>query len=654
MKAGLYIRVTAAALTLATLPSVTGSEAVWTVRTERPAASLWKRSQCGGPTGPADIPSKWADDVAADKTPLPAYPRPQLVRTSPAGSRYLGDYKALRDSGDAAHWINLNGLWEWEPATSAQPSFGKSLSGSILVPFPVESCLSGLGINRTADVPQHMWYRLKFDMANVGQDERIILHFGAVDWQTTVYMNKELLGLHTGGYDGFSFEITAGLKQSNELLVHVYDPSETGAQPNGKQRAAAIDRPGGDTYTSSSGIWQTVWLERVPASYVSSLHINQASLTEVSVTVETSGGNGEVTFEVKDENVVVSSASGNAGEAVRIQVPSPKLWSPSSPHLYDLIIKSGDDTVVSYFGLRTFELGGGNMTRPLLNQEFTFLAGFLDQSFWPDGLYTAPTDEALEYDLLATKMFGLNMIRLHQKVNPERWYYHADRHGLVLFQDMPQKYGYASDATIAFYFSDLRAMIAGRRNHPCIVQWTAFNEEDCYKVFENITGGIPAVVDLVRQLDPTRLVDTDSGGGANNLHVGDINDIHDYPYPKKVLPSRTQYAMVGEFGGMGIFQEGKEWVPKKCYGYLKQPNASSGAQTYVGMAATLNSQRLSNGLAASVYTQTTDVELECDGFLNYDRSNKFTMDETLAIFAANSKLHESGADRQPEPDAIYT
>jgi len=281
-----------------------------------------------------------------------------------------------------------------------------------------------------------------------------------------VYLNKQLLGNHTGGYDGFSFDVTTHLAEQNELLLYVFDPSSDGKQPNGKQRISAIDSPGGDTYTPNSGVWQTVWMEQIPATYISALKIDQASTEAVTVTAEIVGSSASVRFTVLDGTKEIATATGAPGAAVRIAIPSPELWSPASPHLYDLRVSTGEDAVLSYFGLRTFKLGlatveGKQVSRPLLNGQFSFLPGFLDQSWWPDGQYTAPTDAALESDLAATKMFGLDMIRLHQKVNPERWYYFADRHGVAVFQDMPQKYGGASAETVPYFVADLTAMMTG-------------------------------------------------------------------------------------------------------------------------------------------------------------------------------------------------
>jgi beta-galactosidase/beta-glucuronidase len=318
---------------------------------------------------------------------------------------------------------------------------------------------------------------------------------------------------------------------------------------------------------------------------------------------------------------------------VTIEVPSPKLWSPSSPKLYDLKVTTATDYVLAYFGLRTFELSTGARKQPLLNGKYTFMAGFLDQSWWPDGQYTAPSDEALASDLEATKMFGLNMIRLHQKVNPERWYYHADRLGLVIFQDMVQKYGGANHETVPLFVEDLKAMVLGKKNHPCIVQWTTFNEGDCWNTFKTTPYDVKGITEMAKRLDPTRLVDTDSGGGANSFKLADVNDIHDYPWPGNPQPSETQYAMIGEFGGIGAFVKGKEWVPGACHTYLKTPTPSDEASKYIQMAKLI--EKRVDHVSASVYTQTTDVELECDGFLNYDRSNKFSDADTAAIREAN-------------------
>jgi beta-galactosidase/beta-glucuronidase len=366
------------------------------------AQGTWTRPKCGTPNTGQDIISSWGKAITPDtvKTVF-GYPRPQMMR-------------------DASSWSNMNGLWEWQSATSsANPPFGKTLSGEILVPFPVEACLSGIGANH----PQ-MWYRTTFDHAATGNT---LLHFGAVDWMASVYLNGKLLGNHTGGYDGFSFDITKGIKATgNELIVYVMDPSDSGPQPQGKQRVGSIAGPGGDHYTPSSGIWQTVWLESVEPEYISSLKIG-ADEKSLSLEVHSPTAGQKFTVNVMDGSKVVATGSGmtstdtaNTAAAISVTIPSPKLWSPDTPFLYNMTIIMGKDSVTSYFGMRTFKLGmAAGANRPLLNDKFVFANGWLDQSWWPDGQYTAPGDAALASDQKAVKMFGMNMVRLHQKVNPE-------------------------------------------------------------------------------------------------------------------------------------------------------------------------------------------------------------------------------------------
>jgi len=274
---------------------------------------------------------------------------------------------------------------------------------------------------------------------------------------------------------------------------------------------------------------------------------------------------------------------------------------------------------------------GRLVRRPVLNGKFLFLAGWLDQSFWPDGQYTAPTDDALAFDLKAVKMFGLNVVRLHQKVNSERWYYYADRLGIVILQDMIQKYGGATQATVNPFLQDLKAMITGLYNHPSIVQWTVFNEGDCVGSFD-----VRSTVKFAQGFDNTRLFDTNSGGPGNDIHIADVNDIHTYPWPGDPKPSNTQYAMLGEYGGVGAFVSGHEWVPNQCQTYLHVNTPQDEADTYITMTQQIASHR--NDISVVIYTQITDVERECDGFLNYDRTNKFNQQQTKDIYNANVKL----------------
>lgn len=343
-----------------------------------------------------------------------------------------------------------------------------------------------------------------------------------------------------------------------------------------------------------------------------------------------------VTIDVKDGNQVVVSNKGVTNSPIQLAVPNPKVWSSESPFLYNITVTLGSqtDVVTSYFGLRTVSLGPdkNGVTRPLINGNFIFLAGWLDQSFWPDGLYTAPNEEALAFDVLSVRRFGFNFIRLHQKVNPEQWYYHADRLGIVVQQDMVQHYGDPfSTPDPVLYMQDLKAMIDGRYNHPCIVQWTAFNEGDMVSHF-NAT----AVVQWIKNYDPSRLTDTDSGGPANDLRVGDVNDVHSYPDPSDPKPSPTQFAEIGEYGGLGAFVPGHEWVQGSCYAYETCGSTDKLADRYIGMTKYILQHK--NDLSVVAYTQITDVELECDGFLNYDRTDKFSPSTFLKVYQANQDM----------------
>lgn len=476
----------------------------------------WRRTNCGSPasmdgTTKVDIISEWGRQITVDNVKtIFAYPRPQMVRPS---------------------WHSLNGLWEFEacPEWGCGPApFGRALNESILVPFPVESCLSGLRNRSNAlNVPPtypRMFYRTAFAVEGGGQGDAgsMLLHFGAVDWQCEVYVDGLWVGSHEGGFDGFSFDISRALRSAHryrggggggagdgggggagagthELIVQVLDPSNKGAQPFGKQRIEAMYAPGGDTYTPVSGIWQPVWLEAVPERYISALTL-RASMSSLAITVHTSIPDGmPVHVEVSDGATIVASAQGLANLPFVVPIPAPrKLWSPESPFLYNLSVSTcrdaercrdhlDGDTVTSYFGMREVTLCAvRGVQRPCINGEWRFLAGFLDQSYWPDGQYTAPGEAALVSDVAVLRDFGMNFIRLHQKVNPERWYYAADRLGILVAQDMPQHYGYPwiqghingnhSTARPHYYWHDLQAMIEGRGNHPCIFQWTLFNE----------------------------------------------------------------------------------------------------------------------------------------------------------------------------------
>ena len=672
-----------------------------------------------------DITTQWTSNVSASTVPLPEYPRPQMVRVARHVASETASYKTLRETGHSVTWQNLNGLWEWERAadmvndTVPTPPFGRTLNSSILVPFPVESCLSGVApqliepVSR-AEAPKSVWYRLTFTTNKgfgngdgAGPPGRLLLHFGAIDWRSAIFVDGQNVANHTGGYDGIDLDITDALGTrepvKHELLVYAYDPSSLGGQPNGKQNSYSIHSPGGGQYTPSSGIWQTVWLEAVPATFISALSLRQNSTSSVAISAAVEGAKisagTRVSFSVVDGPKVVAKRIVAPGVVVTLAIPSPRVWGPGAPNLYDVRItlltvraaeSNGEtavttvvDEVVGYFGLRSVRLGkqsrrlsrnsnsssgGGGVVRPLLNGRFTFFAGWLDQSWWPDGLYTAPTDDALASDVRAVPKFGLNMVRLHMKVNPERWYYHADRTGVVVFQDMVQKIctTHCTQENLAYYLADLRAMILGRKNHPSVVQFTLLNEEDMWRLFDEKPYDLPGLLHLARGLAPDHLINLESGanGGYENApgraQLGDVVDVHTYPAPT-VRPnaSKSQYAMIGEFGGVGAFVAGKEWRPptptqKSCFAYnlpahpLSTP--AKEAQAYIKMIDTLVSW--SDTLSASVYTQISDVELECDGLLNYDRSNKFDDTNIAAIKEANLRLTQPGVEMQPEYDGI--
>lgn len=541
-------------------------------------------------TGP--LMTRWAKEVTPASV-LPEYPRPQMVR---------------RD------WLNLNGLWQLEFGNEEdQAPLGKTLSKQILVPFPVESALSG--VMQKAD---RLWYRRTFQVPSSWQGQRVLLHFGAVDWEAAVFINGKEIGTHRGGYDPFSFDITDMLTPTGdqELIVKVFDPSSNGPQPRGKQM---ID--GGECfYTPSTGIWQTVWLEPVPASRINRLAmVPDIDNSCLKLKVEgIDAANCTVDCVARDGQTAVAQASGKSGEEIKLPIPKDKLklWSPDTPFLYDLTVslnRNGKviDKVDSYFGMRKIGLDKDKdgFVRMQLNGKSVFQLGPLDQGFWPDGLYTAPTDEALRYDIAVTKKLGFNMIRKHIKVEPARWYYWCDKLGMLVWQDMPGGDNGTPEANQQFEL-ELRRMVDGLFNSPSIIMWVVFNEN--YGQHDT-----PRYVELVRKLDSSRLVNNASGGVDNQ--VGDLTDIHEYQNERTPEPEANRASVWGEFGGLGMGVKGHTWSETVWTPYGAIADSKDLMNRYEKILKYLHEVARTSGLCGAVYTQTADVETECNGLMTYDR-----------------------------------
>ena len=508
--------------------------------------------------------------------------------------------------------------------TDAPPT-NQTLSGSILVPYPMESAVSGV-----MQYHAWSWYRTVFGVPAGWGGQRVILHFDAVTWEAQVFVNGHSLGVHKGGYDSFSFDITPYLsiaKAQQELIVQVYSPEDNGSQPRGKQTLY----PGGIMYTSSSGIWQPVWLEPVSSAGVQNLVMTpDIDNLRLLLTVNTYATNGvTVSATVLSNTTPIQTVSGAADARMAIGIPNMQLWSPSNPFLYDLqvtVTQGGTnvDSVTSYFGMRKIGVVISNgIPWILLNNQLIFQIGPLDQGCWPDGIYTAPTDAALAFEIQEEKALGFNAIRKHEKVERQRWYYWADTLGMLVWQDMPTCNSYTGnpnppviDATQ--FIAELSALVTNHWNSPSIIMWDVFNEGQGEEGSGNGVGqtNTAYLVSLVQGLDPSRLVNEASGG--NYYGVGNVFDNHSYPAPGDPT-STNQAAVDGEFGGIGLLVPGHLWNPAAAsVGYINAGTAAAIAPTYDSFIEDLVGYK-PGGLNAAIYTQITDVENECDGLLTYDR-----------------------------------
>jgi beta-galactosidase/beta-glucuronidase len=558
------------------------------------------------------ISTQWTTQVDP-ATPLPEYPRPQMVRDA---------------------WVNLNGLWDYAIRPKETPD-ATQFDGKILVPFAVESSLSGVA--KTVGKENVVVYRQSITLPSSFRNKTVLLHFGAVDWKTDVFVNGRPVGSHSGGYDPFSFDITSSLKKtgSQEIRVVVWDPTDEGPQPRGKQ----VKTPKSIWYTSVTGIWQTVWLEAVNASYIESIRLTpDADKGTLTLQADAEALQAGDLLRISVWEGTKKVAEGESDQlSLTVTVPEAKKWSPTNPFLYDLritLVRKGRtiDEVKSYFGMRKISIGpnASGIQRMLLNNEVLFQYGPLDQGWWPDGLYTAPTDEALKYDIQKTKDLGFNMIRKHVKVEPARWYYYCDRMGIMVWQDMPSgdmgnrwdsRPGIIGVATEKqrtpesekIFRDEWKAIMDANMNFPSIVAWVPFNEAwGQFKTKE--------IAEWTMSYDPTRLVNAASGG--NFYGAGHIMDLHNYPDPAMPSPQffgKEQAIVLGEYGGLGLPMEGHTWQEKNNWGYQTFSTQSELLSKYDEFIYRLQAL-ISKGLSAAIYTQTTDVEIETNGLMTYDRA----------------------------------
>lgn len=588
------------------------------------------------------LKTPWTDQVDPQQ-PWPEYPRPQMVR---------------------ARWLNLNGLWEYaiNEKGASQPD---EFTGTILVPFPLESALSG--VERSLEPDDQLWYHRTFTLPADWADSRVLLHFGAVDWACRIWVNGVQVGEHTGGYDPFSLDITSALKHGeNQLVLAVTDPSDSQPIQRGKQ----VRKQGFIWYTPISGIWQTVWLEPVADTFIASLKlVPDIDLYELTISSQISGQQEGLTLSARAfaKGKQVAEGQGDASNPLKLRIENPTFWSPENPFLYDLEIKllRGDevfDKVNSYFGMRKFSLekdSRGNL-RFCLNGKPTFLYGPLDQGYWPDGLYTPPTDEAFQWEIRFLKDAGFNMLRKHIKVEPARYYAHCDRIGIIVWQDMIS--GGISPKPIWFALPKLMPRLKDNRAYWRLGRSDAANRAEFRQEYQQMIDSLYNVVSIAiwgpfnegwgqfdaaeianwtKQYDPTRLLDHASGWFDQG--AGDFKSEHVYfkPLPSpKLEPGRG--LVLSEFGGYSLNVPGHVWNPDKDFGYKKFASSEALTEGYLRLLQDELIPWIKAGCSGAVYTQTTDVETEINGFLTYDRQVE-KMD-IAAIREAHQKLYESSPE----------
>lgn len=591
-------------------------------------AQKWEMKQ-------APLMTPWSKNIDIHHV-LPEYPRPLMQRED---------------------WKNLNGVWEFEMRVEGDRLPAKrKLHEKILVPYPWESALSGV---RRQLSTQRAWYKRTFTLPKEWKGKNIILNFGAVDWESEIYVNGKLVGTHKGGYDPFSFNITSYLDLSakeQELIVSVYDPGNSKAIPHGKQNNTRFSEPKGYSYSPSSGIWQTVWIEPVNKDHVTAIHtIPDFDKKAFRVEVNASGNqNLKVNICIQSQGKTESQHSGALNTPITLPLQTIRPWSPDTPHLYDVIVKltneKGEtvDSIRSYAGMRKISLKNENgVQRLALNDKFIFQMGPLDQGYWPDGIYTAPTDEALKWDVQKIKEWGFNMIRKHIKVEPQRWYYWCDKLGILVWQDMPNCFKTRNGEEKEQFETELQRMIRTHWNHPSIVNWIVFNEHwgiyDCERITEN-----------VMKLDPSRLVTGNSGIDARkpsiDYEVGHIKDNHSYRPPHVPLISSKRATVNGEYGAIGYKIEGHIWDTDGPWVHHNYKNKENATKEYVKFIQQIN-EYIRRGLSAAVYTQWTDVENEMNGLYTYDR--KVEKLDKQKVSDANRSTYTEKEQIKGQTDAQY-